>query len=275
MEKACIQNLALIVSEDCNLDCRHCMRGCKNHKYMSNEVIEATLSQCQYITNLCICGGEPLMSLEPLINIVETILKNKVHVDQISIITNGTIYKEEFINLLNRIAKYLRDGIFLEVSYDIFHLEEINRLHLKEAYIENIKKYAKMPYFNGLRPLNLKYSLFAQYKLFNEGNAANLDPRYTIDLRPIGYAMTYIGKNKHKLDLNGYCYIGPLVAISCDGNITECDASFINQQTKYNYGNVLVDSIVEVIKTKTPIITPHKYRRKVKKLAYDFNHYQK
>lgn len=75
MEKACIQNLGLIITEDCNLDCRHCLRGKKCQKVMSKEVIEATLNQCKYIRNLCLCGGEPFMHLEPLVHIVDTILK--------------------------------------------------------------------------------------------------------------------------------------------------------------------------------------------------------
>lgn len=267
MEKACIQNLGLMITEDCNLDCRHCMRGKKCARYMSKEVIEATLSQCKYIRNLCICGGEPLMHLEPLSYIIDCILKYNIRVDEISYTINGTIYKEEFITLLKRISNKLKDGTTLAISYDIYHLEEIAKHNLTEIYFENIKRYAKTPYFIGLKRLN------HNLRLFNEGNAALLDPNSTIDLRPIDYAMTYVGHSKHKLDLNGYCYIGPLISISVDGNITECDASFENQKTKFNYGNVLTDSIVEVIKKKTPIVTPHKYSRKVKKIIYDFHHY--
>ncbi len=269
MEKACIQNLALIVNEDCNLDCRHCLRGKKCQRCMSKEVIEETFNQVAYVHNLCLCGGEPLMNLEPIINIIDIILQKKIIVDQVSMVINGTIYKKEFIDMLYLLKNKLRDGVIINISYDKYHIEEIEKRHLKEAYLENLKRYADTPYFGGLRRLDPKL------KLFNEGNATNLDPSLTIDLRPVGYAMTYIGNNKYKLDLNGYCYIGPLVTISVDGIITEGDASFENQKTKFNYGNVLTDSIVEVVKTKTPIYNPIIYRYKVKKIAYDFTHYNK
>ncbi|MDE5630288.1 MAG: hypothetical protein K2I70_01680, partial [Bacilli bacterium] len=154
-------------------------------------------------------------------------------------------------------------------SYDKYHIEEIKKRNLKEAYIENVKKYLDSPFHVKEKILDPKI------KLFNEGNATSLDPELTIDLRPIDYAMTYVGSNKHKLDLNGLCYIGPLVSISVDGFITECDASFENQRNKFNYGNVLTDSIVEVIKTKTPIYKPHTYSRRVKKIVYNFHHYNK
>lgn len=269
MEKACIQNLALIITEDCNLNCRHCMRGKKCQKVMSNEVIEATLKQCKYIRNLCICGGEPLMNLEPLFHIIDCLLKYDIRVDEISYTINGTIYKEGFISLLKKINDKLKDGSTIAISYDVYHIEEIKKRNLKEAYIENVKRYAETPYFIGLKRYNHKL------RLFNEGNARLLDPNLTVDLKPVDYAMTYVNHNKHKLDLSGYCYIGPIVSISVDGYITECDASFENQRTKFNYGNVLVDSIIEVIKTKTPIVTPRKYNHKVRKIIYDFHHYNK
>lgn len=267
MEKACIQNLALIITEDCNLDCEHCMRGCKCHKVMSKEVIEATLKQCFYIRNICICGGEPLMHLEPFYHIIDCILKYNIHVDEISLTINGTIYNLEFMDLLKNFNAHLKEGFTIAISYDKYHSKEIKRLNLWETYKENIVKYSNTPYFIGLNTLNDKL------KLFNEGNANALSDELTIDLRPIEYAMTYVGKNKHKLDLNGLCYIGPLVSISIDGNITECDASFEHQKTKFNYGNVLTDSIIEVIKRKTPIYSPRVYKRKVKKIIYDFHHY--
>ena len=45
MRKVVIMNLGMIVTEKCNLDSQHCMRGKKCDKKMSDEVIEATLSQ--------------------------------------------------------------------------------------------------------------------------------------------------------------------------------------------------------------------------------------
>ena len=43
MNKLRIQNLALIVTEKCNLNCAHCLRGGCSDKVMSDEVIKATL----------------------------------------------------------------------------------------------------------------------------------------------------------------------------------------------------------------------------------------
>lgn len=269
MKKICIQNLGLMVTEDCNLDCRHCLRGKKEKRVMSKEVIEATLNQIAYIHNLCLCGGEVTMHLEPLTNIIDTILKNKIIIDQITIVINGTIYTYEFIDALKRINEIIREKIWIGISYDKYHIEEIEKLGLKERYVDNVKRYLNTPFKVGFKELPNRV------KLFNEGNASLLDPNLTVDLRPIDYAITYVAGNKHKLDLNGYCYIGPLLSISVDGNITECDASFENQKTKFNYGNVLTDSIEKIIKQKSPIYKPRVYNRKVKRIAYNYHHYNK
>ena len=44
MKKIYIQNLGMIVTEKCNLNCAHCLRGKCSDKVMSDEVIDATLS---------------------------------------------------------------------------------------------------------------------------------------------------------------------------------------------------------------------------------------
>ena len=75
--------------------------------------------------------------------------------------------------------------------------------------------------------------------------------------------ITYLkNKSSNKIKL---CNIGPLLTINADGIITECDASFENQEKKYNYGNVLTDSIEEVALEKGTILTPRKWDKETVK----------
>ena len=53
-----VQNLGVIVTERCNLNCAHCLRGNCTNKVMSDEVIQVTLSQIVGIRALAICGVE-------------------------------------------------------------------------------------------------------------------------------------------------------------------------------------------------------------------------
>ena len=64
MKKCSIQNLGMIVTHKCNLDCAHCLMGKKEDKCMSDNVIEATLDQTCYIGNLAITGGEVTIAVD-------------------------------------------------------------------------------------------------------------------------------------------------------------------------------------------------------------------
>lgn len=256
MNKIGIQNLGLIVTNRCNLDCAHCMRGCKNNNDMKKDVIDAVLDQIKVINNLCLCGEEITFALNTLEYIFEGIIKRKIFIEDVTTVINGTNYSDEFLKLLEYINEYIlkySDNDHLHTSFtiseDYFHLKEMGRLNIYRNYLKNVKKYEESIYFAGMQGLN------PDLKLFREGNAEYLDSSLTTNLRPMKTWATYVGDNG-KFDKNGMFYVGPLVTINTDGIITECDASLEHMQTKYNYGNVLDDSIEEVMKIKSKIRKP-------------------
>ena len=83
MKKIAVANLGLIITKRWNLNCAHCLMGGTN-KVMSDEVIDATLSQFSYIMNLSICGGEPLLALDRMEKIFSYIIENKILVENVS-----------------------------------------------------------------------------------------------------------------------------------------------------------------------------------------------
>lgn len=266
MKKIVVQRLGMILTEACNMECMHCLRGIKNSKKMSTEVINATLNQIAYIGNLCICGGEPLLALDVLENIFNGIIKRKIILGEVTLTINGTICDEEFFRLLREIENYitsyseLRNNITFIISNDLYHQEERKRLNLEKIFLENLKRYRESKYFLGL------VSLKPNSKLFREGNAKTLDESLTTPLKPMEYFITYVGKRK-RLDLeNGLCNIGPLVAVNQNGIVTECDASFDHQETLYNYGNVLNEDIEQIALSRGKILTPRKWYRETGKI---------
>ncbi|MBO5376522.1 MAG: radical SAM protein [Bacilli bacterium] len=250
MKKLYTQNLGLIVTERCNLNCQHCLRGKCSDKVMSDEVIESTLSQFCYISNLAICGGEPTLALDRIEKIFSYIIDNNIIVDTVTMTINGTNYSEDFLKILEHMQEYVnykklaKSLVTFDISWDKFHYAEIERLGFLPEYLENIKKYARSKFFLEFRKLS--------GKLFREGNAANLDEQDTVPLKPMNLFLSYPGKsilgglfvtsNRE----SGLCNIGPLITVNVDGIITECDASIDNQRNLYNYGNVLSDSIEDV-----------------------------
>ena len=277
MNKLRIQNLALIVTEKCNLNCAHCLRGGCSDKVMSDNVIKATLDQFEFIGNLTICGGEPTLSLDRIVKIFDYIVENKIFVGNVTFTINGTIYSEDFLRLLGYIEPYLEfdktlaSPAYFGISYDPFHLAEVRRLNMEEEWIENIKRYAESKHFLDLRRI--------ERKLFREGNAVNLDPSITVPLRPMPIYMSYYKKglfNIPKFDMSGKCFIGPLLTVNVDGIVTECDASLEHQRTIYNYGNILESSIEDICLSRNPILEkPRKFEKQLNKTLDRYFTYNK
>lgn len=269
MNKVYIQNLGMIVTDYCNLNCAHCLRGCKSNKKMSKEVIEATLNQLSAIGNLVLCGGELTLALDVIEKIFSYIIDNKILVNQISTTINGTNYSLEFLRLLEDISNYIpNNNVMFTISYDNYHQQELERLNMIKTYIENIKRYSESKYFYDLRTLE------PSLKLFREGNAENLNSDLTINLKPIDIVLTYVGKFS-RFDKNGLCNIGPLMAVNTGGIITEENSSIEHQETLYNYGNVFDDSFEEIALKRGRIIKPRQWNRETSKIIKKYVTYNK
>ena len=257
MSKINLQNLSLIVTNDCNLNCAHCMRGYKNSTDMNKDVIDTTLNQISSIHSLSICGGEPTLALESLNTILEFIKKNDIKIDVFNTTINGTIYSNDFLEILRELNEYVDECLFY-ISSDIYHDNEIKRLNLKKKYIENLIKYRKSELYKGVKKLN------RNTKLYNEGNASNLDNSLTVDINPMKVYITYMNW-KYKFDKTGECHIGPMITINPEGIITECKASIEHQNDIYNYGNIFDESIEENCLRRGKVLSPKKFNKVIEK----------
>lgn len=273
MKQAYVQNLGMLITEKCNMNCSHCMRGCKTNKNMTDEVINKTLDNTYGIGNLAICGGEPTMATDVIEKIFTKIVDEKKYIEMVSTVINGTIYSEEFLRLLRYIDEYIsqyskeKQNVSFNISYDDYHINEIKRLDIIKEYYESIKKYQESSYFNSFQGIN--------NKLFNEGTARSLDDKLTVPLRPMPIYYTYVGKKKKLDKINGDLNIGPLISINPDGIITDCDASIKNQSTIYNYGNILTDSLEEICIKQGIMVKPKHWYRDCKKAINKFIKYKR
>lgn len=270
MSKIYVENLAMIVTDRCNLDCAHCLRGCKRNVDMSDDVIEATLEQTRSIGNLAVNGGEPTLVIEKIEKIINYIIEKHIKLREFTITINGTIYSEKLLELLGVINDYIGEkGInsLLAISLDKYHIAAVEKLGIMEQFSESLRKYVESKHFYGWRDTDKK--------LFREGSAVNLDINDTVPIRPMKPVITYMNVDNHrKFDLErGVFCVGPVVAISPTGIITECDASIEHQETIYNYGNVLEESIKEstLKRDYTLVMKPRKFR---KELYREYKKYQ-
>lgn len=269
MNKIYVQNLGLILTNKCNLDCKHCSRGCKNNKDMKKEVIDKVLSECRYITNLALLGGEVTLSCEILEYLINYIVDNHIIVEELTTIINGTNYSDKFIELLDYLEEYIKSyndnkncNTTYTISVDDYHLDEIERLSLQEQFKESVTKYSQSIHFYGFQYLK------ANKKLFRQGNAEKLSSKITIPLRKMKYYITYAGNPK-------LCNVGPLVTINTDGIYTECDASIINQETIYNYGNVLDMDVEQFVLKYGKKVRPNMWNIKANLETRKYQNYNK
>ena len=281
MRKFVIMNLEMIVTNKCNLDCGHCMRGQKCNNSMSDEVIEATLGQVLAIHNLGICGGEPTLAVDVIEKIFNYIMEKGIIVECVTTVINGTIYSNKFLECLEMIEKYIEKELpnrleksSFVISRDIYHQNEIKKLKLDAQFLNNLEFYRNSRYYGGFLYLD------PRLKLFREGNAENLDENMTVPLRIFPPIITHVGKriigDFYLEDIDdGICKIGSMVTVNCDGIITDCNASIEHQKTIYNFGNVLNESIYDVCMKNGQVVKPHQFIRKIIKQEKEYESYNK
>ena len=219
MQKIFIPNLEISITDKCNLNCAHCMRGEKKSKNISNVDLEAIFNEVRYVSNLTVTGGEPLMAKDRLIYLIYALKKFNVSVEQFGFTTNGSLYDKEFEEIFDEYEKYLEktpktysslsddNRVYIDFSDDEYHQKEIMKKG-NYCYQKNINNLKKSKYF-----CETKY---LRKGIYNLGNAKNL---IVFHSRKIEKPKLYSFKNQE------YYYIGPYISISTDGFILRHNVS--------------------------------------------------
>lgn len=104
MKKLSFNNIAFEVTRRCNMRCEHCMRGDAQNHTISKEVIDRTLDQVLVIGEMLLTGGEPLLEPEIIDYIFDGIIKRKIKILSLVIVTNGTIKDKRVADSLNKLT---------------------------------------------------------------------------------------------------------------------------------------------------------------------------
>lgn len=167
MSKLFVQNLSLVITDKCNFNCAHCMRGVGNNCDMSDETIENIFNQIQVIGNLCICGGEPLMKTDIIKKIFQIIIDKGIIINEYGLTTNGTHYNNyvnELFESFDQYAFQFSDLFigktrfknttcgYIDLSWDIYHRQQLefiknNNEALYKEYVQNINKLFESNFF--------------------------------------------------------------------------------------------------------------------------------
>ena len=115
-----INNLVIEITQKCNMQCYHCLRGAARRNNTSRVMINRIFDLFNgYILNLTVSGGEPSMNIDALEDICDNMIRSD-NVHSVYIVTNGRVYKEKFLdkvyNLFNAVC--YDDGCYDDGCYD-------------------------------------------------------------------------------------------------------------------------------------------------------------
>ena len=240
MGKIRVEKLHLEITRDCTLECMHCFRGNREYSYMDVSIIQKLLKNVNHINFLLLTGGEPFLAIEQLEKVIEIIKTNSIKVDEISVITNGTVLSPRVIKALKFFDSNSR--LYLTISKDKFHTLELENKGLFGVRDENVEVLKKLFGIYEYLPNRLP-NLIQKV-----GRAVNLTNE---DLREINYSgdvqTKYVlgdekdiekARDKYKVPtFDGKCIKGCL-SIAVDGSIVPTYCSFSeedeNSFVKYN-----------------------------------------
>ncbi len=226
-----IDKLYLEITRNCTLECEHCLRGNKEIKDMDLMTLENSLKDVKEINTLLLTGGEPLLNIKLLKELPKIIERNNIIINNISIITNGTVASLNHVNAL----KYLSDkcnSFDLILSSDLFHRLEWSRLQIKDKVEKNYKFYQE--YFPMRKYLD--NDSFHSILLLSSGRAKTLTKERLKELEK-KYYIKYKFMTEEEQNLikkSGDSIYGKLY-INVYGNVTPYDVSFSDEDCCYNY----------------------------------------
>ena len=211
MEKVSLREVTLEIGRNCNLKCKHCMKGESENVAMSDEVMDALLDNVHFIDDLIIGGGEPLLYIERLETLLKKCKEKNVKVNYITVVSNCTIKSEEFVRVFNEWGEYSTfKKNLVSVSDDIFHKE------YTEKYLPNLDLEGNIEWYRD----NLKYcevqnkndpELNLKIRILDEGNVNS----WTQEEKDKFLKIVKINKEKNK------SFLTPIKAI-CKGKENAC-----------------------------------------------------
>lgn len=225
-----IDRLYLEATRNCTLECEHCLRGDKETKDMDVLTLENSLKDVEEINTLLLTGGEPLLNIEVLKALPKIIKKYNIKINNISIITNGTVESIEHIKALKLISESC-NYFDLILSSDLFHRLEWNRLKITDAVERNFKLYQQ---FFPTRKF-LDNDSFNSVVLLLSGRAKQITNERMKELKR-KYYITYkfdSESEEYLISRNGNRVNGKLY-INVYGNVTPYNVSFSDEDDCYN-----------------------------------------
>ncbi len=210
MYKTNVNNLLIITTRNCNLECEMCSRGERENAYITDNTLDNLFMGINSIGVLVISGGEPFLddrAIDKIEKVIELILKYQISVGCVRIVTNGTKYNKRIEDIIKGLYNLAQSPSYnqLCISDDEYHEKELERLNLKKRQLENIDKFKRLCLKN-----NIVFKMKKLKVVYDYGRAKNLD----------------IPKVKYKIEFTHLILTGlrigniPIACVYDDGTVT-------------------------------------------------------
>lgn len=180
----------ILTTNDCNARCFYCYKLDAEHISMTKET---TKQICNYIiknhsekVHLYWFGGEPLMNIEPIKDICESLQKNSIDYKS-SIITNGYLLNDELINLAikdwhlefvqitldgtekvhNRIKAFIYGKHVNPFAVILDNIEKILKTGVRLLVRLNMDFHNKEDLYELVKVLKNRFSVYENFKIYS------------------------------------------------------------------------------------------------------------
>lgn len=216
------------------------MRGDAENKTITKEVIDKTLDQASLIYRLVLTGGEPFLEPEIIEYLFSGIIKRQIPLLHVNVTTNGTIQNKDIAHSFNKIANYIvQKNPKLDAEKD----KKLLRT-LCQITISNDPYHSKID-FNAVTDFYRKY--------LNDHCIIRKEPTAKDErILSLGRAEQLTGKKKYavtpyRVEVNAEGGTLTAIQIGHDGKVLIGEDSSYLQQDANNYGNILENSIADLL----------------------------
>lgn len=106
-----VEGISFELTRRCNLHCKWCSKGDAQNVDMNKNIIDKALDEISdfYIDTIRITGGEPSLVPESIEYLIDGIIKRKIKVYDIHMMTNATIQSQKIKDSIIKYLKYSKD----------------------------------------------------------------------------------------------------------------------------------------------------------------------
>lgn len=217
-----IHSFVVETTRRCNMRCAHCLRGNPQNRSMPYEVLKNALRHVSYISSVTFTGGEPSLpsGIRVMHDFMEIARNWDIRVGSFYIVTNGKVYRREFVDVVRSLYFFCDDNEISGVDFsdDSYH-EDRHRGFYWELH--ELAEYE-------LQGLNVGKKKHYEEGLIRQGRC---EWGYR-DLEParIVYRITDPEADDSEIQIEE-----PAIYLNCKGNvILDCDWSYESQDDPAN-----------------------------------------